>query len=85
MTCLLLSVRQVQMEPRSFVLEIGTEELPPSDVAHASQEVSKLICNLFFYKFVLRPIGYIWVYYTIFCTLEPYLQVVLADSLRFLI
>lgn len=44
----LLYVTQVPLEPRSFVLEIGTEELPPSDVAHASQEV----CKLFWYKFV---------------------------------
>lgn len=38
-----LVVTQVHMEPRLFVLEIGTEELPPNDVTHASQEV----CNLF--------------------------------------
>lgn len=27
------------MEPRMFVLEIGTEELPPADVVNASQQV----------------------------------------------
>ncbi|XP_017226569.1 glycine--tRNA ligase, chloroplastic/mitochondrial 2 isoform X1 [Daucus carota subsp. sativus] len=40
------AVKMVQMEPRSFVLEIGTEELPPSDVAHASQELQSLIVQL---------------------------------------
>lgn len=40
------AVKMVPMEPRSFVLEIGTEELPPSDVAHASQELQNLIVQL---------------------------------------
>lgn len=34
-----MHLTQVPMEPRSFVLEIGTEELPPNDVAHASHQV----------------------------------------------
>lgn len=40
------AVKMVPVEPRSFVLEIGTEELPPSDVAHASQELQNLLVQL---------------------------------------
>lgn len=65
-------VTQVHMEPRLFVLEIGTEELPPNDVAHASQEV----CNLFWYKFVLPCGSFVvllnWFLYFVFSTL-PFL------------
>ncbi|KAL8109456.1 hypothetical protein AgCh_025522 [Apium graveolens] len=40
------AVKMVPLEPRSFVLEIGTEELPPSDVAHATQELQNLLVQL---------------------------------------
>lgn len=47
---ILYYVTQVPTEPRLFVLEIGTEELPPTDVAHASHQVR----NSTWYKPVLR-------------------------------
>ena len=34
---------QVHEDPRLFLLEIGTEELPPQDVASASQQVCKIV------------------------------------------
>ncbi|XP_058221718.1 glycine--tRNA ligase, chloroplastic/mitochondrial 2 isoform X1 [Rhododendron vialii] len=40
------AVRKVPMEPRMFVLEIGTEELPPADVVNASQQLKDLIVQL---------------------------------------
>lgn len=38
-------------QPRLFVLEIGTEELPPNDVVDASKQVC-LIENLKCYSFI---------------------------------
>ncbi|KAF5952770.1 hypothetical protein HYC85_010714 [Camellia sinensis] len=37
---------EVPAEPRMFVLEIGTEELPPTDVINASQQLKDLIVLL---------------------------------------
>ncbi|KAJ0816793.1 putative glycine--tRNA ligase [Helianthus annuus] len=37
---------KVSAEPRLFVLEIGTEELPPNDVASAGQQLKDLIVQL---------------------------------------
>lgn len=39
-------VRKVPGEPRMFVLEVGTEELPPADVVNASQQLEELIVQL---------------------------------------
>lgn len=36
---------QVQEDTRLFVLEIGTEEMPPQDVVNASQQVCRLFYN----------------------------------------
>lgn len=38
----LSGVNQVPAEPRTFVLEIGTEELPPHDVVNACKQVNTL-------------------------------------------
>ncbi|KAJ9563362.1 hypothetical protein OSB04_008522, partial [Centaurea solstitialis] len=38
--------RKVSTEPRLFLLEIGTEELPPNDVASAGQQLKDLIVQL---------------------------------------
>lgn len=38
--------KKVSIEPRLFVLEIGTEELPPNDVASAGQQLKDLIVQL---------------------------------------
>ncbi|GMP42604.1 hypothetical protein CsSME_00012294 [Camellia sinensis var. sinensis] len=40
------AVAKVPAEPRMFVLEIGTEELPPTDVINASQQLKDLIVLL---------------------------------------
>ncbi|KAM7512185.1 hypothetical protein LguiB_011060 [Lonicera macranthoides] len=40
------AVKKVPTKPRLFVLEIGTEELPPNDVANARQELKDLIVQL---------------------------------------
>ncbi|XP_074294763.1 glycine--tRNA ligase, chloroplastic/mitochondrial 2-like isoform X2 [Silene latifolia] len=40
------AVKKMSVEPRVFVLEIGTEELPPQDVAYASQQLKDLIMQL---------------------------------------
>ncbi|KAI8024644.1 hypothetical protein LOK49_LG02G00838 [Camellia lanceoleosa] len=40
------AVTKVPGEPRMFVLEIGTEELPPTDVINASQQLKDLIMLL---------------------------------------
>ncbi|KAH9626228.1 hypothetical protein KSS87_000107, partial [Heliosperma pusillum] len=40
------AVEKMSVEPRVFVLEIGTEELPPQDVAYASQQLKDLIMQL---------------------------------------
>lgn len=34
-----MSYPQVHDKSRSFVLEVGTEEMPPQDVVNASQQV----------------------------------------------
>lgn len=36
---ILLLILQLPDDPRLFVLEIGTEEMPPQDVVNASQQV----------------------------------------------
>ncbi|KAK1274219.1 hypothetical protein QJS04_geneDACA012516 [Acorus gramineus] len=41
-----LELRKVVEEPRVFVLEIGTEELPPQDVIDASEQLKTLIMQL---------------------------------------
>ncbi|KAK2975425.1 hypothetical protein RJ640_007344 [Escallonia rubra] len=41
-----VALDKVPVEPRSFVLEIGTEELPPDDVASASQQLKSLVVQL---------------------------------------
>ncbi|KAL9235540.1 hypothetical protein vseg_010291 [Gypsophila vaccaria] len=40
------AIEKVSTEPRVFILEIGTEELPPQDVAYASQQLKDLIMQL---------------------------------------
>ncbi|KAK6918661.1 Glycine-tRNA ligase, beta subunit [Dillenia turbinata] len=40
------SITKVSKDPRLFVLEIGTEEMPPRDVTHASQQIKELIMQL---------------------------------------
>ncbi|XP_074301715.1 glycine--tRNA ligase, chloroplastic/mitochondrial 2-like [Silene latifolia] len=40
------AVKKMSVEPRVFVLEIGTEELPPQDVAYASKQLKDLIMQL---------------------------------------
>ncbi|KAA8515843.1 hypothetical protein F0562_019022, partial [Nyssa sinensis] len=40
------AVKKVAGKPRLFVLEIGTEELPPHDVVNASQQLKDLIVQL---------------------------------------
>ncbi|XP_037495831.1 glycine--tRNA ligase, chloroplastic/mitochondrial 2 isoform X1 [Jatropha curcas] len=40
------AVKKVHDNPRSFVLEIGTEEMPPHDVDHASQQLKDLVLQL---------------------------------------
>ncbi|KAL6323397.1 hypothetical protein AAG906_038668 [Vitis piasezkii] len=40
------AVQRVHEDPRLFLLEIGTEELPPQDVASASQQLKDLIMQL---------------------------------------
>lgn len=40
------AVKKVPIEPRGFLLEIGTEELPPNDVSNASQQLKDLIVHL---------------------------------------
>lgn len=40
------AVEKVSMQPRMFVLEIGTEELPSQDVAYASKQLKDLIVQL---------------------------------------
>ncbi|EEF50248.1 glycine--tRNA ligase, chloroplastic/mitochondrial 2 isoform X2 [Ricinus communis] len=40
------AVKKVHDGPRSFVLEIGTEEMPPQDVVHASQQLKDLVVQL---------------------------------------
>lgn len=42
----LLWIKQVLSEPRLFVLEIGTEELPPNDVSSACKQLKDLIVQL---------------------------------------
>ncbi|KAK3003952.1 hypothetical protein RJ639_018743, partial [Escallonia herrerae] len=41
-----VALDKVPVEPRLFVLEIGTEELPPDDVASASQQLKSLVVQL---------------------------------------
>ncbi|CAK9149389.1 unnamed protein product [Ilex paraguariensis] len=41
-----VAVQKVPAEPRLFVLEIGTEELPPNDVINASQQLKDLVVQL---------------------------------------
>ncbi|XP_008776005.2 glycine--tRNA ligase, chloroplastic/mitochondrial 2 isoform X2 [Phoenix dactylifera] len=36
-------LRKVTMEPRTFVIEIGTEEMPPHDVIEASEQLRNLV------------------------------------------
>uniref|UniRef100_A0A2P2LYC4 glycine--tRNA ligase n=1 Tax=Rhizophora mucronata TaxID=61149 RepID=A0A2P2LYC4_RHIMU len=40
------SLKKVQDDLRLFVLEIGTEELPPQDVVHASHQLKELVAQL---------------------------------------
>ncbi|KAF2311052.1 hypothetical protein GH714_019304 [Hevea brasiliensis] len=40
------AAKKVHDNPRSFVLEIGTEEMPPQDVVHASQQLKDLVLQL---------------------------------------
>lgn len=40
------AVKKVSVEPRMFVLEIGTEELPSQDVAYATQQLKDLIVQV---------------------------------------
>ncbi|GAB2222126.1 hypothetical protein Droror1_Dr00013328 [Drosera rotundifolia] len=40
------AVNRVSQKPRMFVLEIGTEELPSQDVAHASDQLKELVLQL---------------------------------------
>lgn len=40
------AARKVPAEPRAFVLEIGTEELPPSDVVNACMQLKDLVLLL---------------------------------------
>ncbi|XP_052192008.1 glycine--tRNA ligase, chloroplastic/mitochondrial 2 isoform X2 [Diospyros lotus] len=40
------AARKVPEEPRMFMLEVGTEELPPTDVVNASQQLKELIVQL---------------------------------------
>uniref|UniRef100_A0A7C9EYD9 glycine--tRNA ligase n=2 Tax=Opuntia streptacantha TaxID=393608 RepID=A0A7C9EYD9_OPUST len=40
------AVEKASMEPRMFVLEIGTEELPSHDVAYACQQLKDLVAQL---------------------------------------
>ncbi|XP_039064036.1 LOW QUALITY PROTEIN: glycine--tRNA ligase, chloroplastic/mitochondrial 2-like [Hibiscus syriacus] len=40
------AVKKVHRDPRSFVLEIGTEEMPPHDVVSASQQLKNLVSQL---------------------------------------
>lgn len=40
------AVKKVDDNPRSFVLEIGTEEMPPQDVVSASQQLKDLLLQL---------------------------------------
>lgn len=48
---------QVHDDSRLFVLEIGTEEMPPQDVVDASQQVQLISYDHFFYMhFVLFEI-----------------------------
>lgn len=46
---------QVHDDSRLFVLEIGTEEMPPQDVVDASQQVQSIsyISVFFFFKCIL--------------------------------
>jgi len=39
------SREEVQGQPRAFVLEIGTEELPPRDVVEATEQLEKSLVN----------------------------------------
>ncbi|KAM7277431.1 hypothetical protein ACFE04_019297 [Oxalis oulophora] len=40
------AAKKVQDNPRLFILEIGTEEIPPQDVVNASQQLKDLILQL---------------------------------------
>ncbi|XVE76845.1 hypothetical protein DITRI_Ditri13aG0012800 [Diplodiscus trichospermus] len=40
------AVKKLDRDPRLFVLEIGTEEMPPHDVVHASQQLKDLVLQL---------------------------------------
>ncbi|KAB2015614.1 hypothetical protein ES319_D08G037400v1 [Gossypium barbadense] len=40
------AVKKVHHDPRLFVLEIGTEEMPPHDVVNASQQLKDLLLQL---------------------------------------
>lgn len=40
------AVKKVHDEQRFFVLEIGTEEMPPQDVVHAGQQLKDLVLQL---------------------------------------
>ncbi|XVF79751.1 hypothetical protein PTKIN_Ptkin15bG0014700 [Pterospermum kingtungense] len=40
------AVKKVHHDPRLFVLEIGTEEMPPHDVVNASQQLKDLVSEL---------------------------------------
>lgn len=40
------AARKVPAEPRSFILEIGTEELPPNDVVNACKQLKDLMLQL---------------------------------------
>ncbi|KAA3471495.1 glycine--tRNA ligase, chloroplastic/mitochondrial 2 isoform X1 [Gossypium australe] len=40
------AVKKVHHDPRLFVLEIGTEEMPPHDVVNASQQLKDLVLQL---------------------------------------
>ncbi|XP_050235987.1 glycine--tRNA ligase, chloroplastic/mitochondrial 2 isoform X1 [Mercurialis annua] len=40
------AVKKMHDKPRSFVLEIGTEEMPPQDVVHASQQLKDAVLQL---------------------------------------
>lgn len=37
---LVSAIQEVPVQPRAFVLEIGTEELPPRDVVEATEQVN---------------------------------------------
>lgn len=55
-------------KPRLFVLEIGTEELPPNDVANARQEVCFSVATKFFFASLMcfSTSSFIYIFQTSF-------------------